>query len=54
MRASIYAPSGRQGIASAGLVSTRTVTILAPSFYFDGLRFSPFVCASWLALALNL
>jgi hypothetical protein len=31
IQASIYAPSGRQGIASAGFVSTRTVTILAPS-----------------------
>ena len=27
----IYAPSGRQGIASAGVVSTRPATILAPS-----------------------
>jgi hypothetical protein len=27
-----YAPSGRQGIASAGLVSTRPATILAPSY----------------------
>jgi hypothetical protein len=31
IQASIYAPSGRQGIASAGLVSTRPATILAPS-----------------------
>jgi len=31
IQASIYATSGRQGIASAGLVSTRTVTILARS-----------------------
>jgi hypothetical protein len=29
--ASIYATSGRQGIASAGYVSTRPATILAPS-----------------------
>ncbi len=39
MQGSIYAPSGRQGIASAGLVSTRTVTILAPSFF----RFATFL-----------
>jgi len=32
IQASIYAPSGRQRITSAGLVSTRSVTILAPSF----------------------
>ena len=31
IQASTYAPSGRQGIASAGLVSTRPATILAPS-----------------------
>jgi hypothetical protein len=27
----IYAPSGRQGIASAGYISTRKAPILAPS-----------------------
>ncbi len=30
IRTNIYGPSGRQGIASAGFVSTRTATILAP------------------------
>ena len=31
-RYSIYEPSGRQGIVSAGLISTRRATILAPPF----------------------
>ncbi len=31
IRTSIYGPSGRQGIASSGYVSTRPATILAPS-----------------------
>jgi len=39
IQASIYAPSGRQGIVSAGFVSPRTVTILAPSWpHVDRLR----------------
>ena len=32
IQVSIYAPSGRQGMVSAGFVSTRPATILAPSF----------------------
>ncbi len=41
IQASIYAPSGRQGIASAGFVSTRAATILAPSsFRFRNARTS--------------
>ncbi len=36
-KASIFAPSGRQGIASAGFVSTRPATILAPSLVRVGL-----------------
>jgi hypothetical protein len=31
IQASIYAPGGRQGINSAGLVSTHPATILGPS-----------------------
>ena len=31
IQASIYAPGGRQSIASAGFVSTRPATILAPT-----------------------
>jgi len=35
IQASIYAPSGRQGIASAGFISTRTATILAPASSYN-------------------
>ena len=35
IRTSIYGPSGRQGIASSGYVSTRPATILAPSLLAD-------------------
>jgi hypothetical protein len=38
IRTSIYAPSGRQGIASSGYVSTRPATILAPSSALNGSR----------------
>src|SRR6185503_2260773 len=36
IRAGVYAPRGRQGIASSGYVSTRRATILAPSYSVVG------------------
>ena len=57
IQASIFAPGGRQGIASAGLVSTRTATILAPSFIriLDGTLFAHngFVATSLLVVDLR-
>jgi len=41
IQASIYAPSDRQGIASAGLISTRSATILAHLFILTDLTSQP-------------
>ncbi len=46
IQASIYAPSGRQGIVSAGPISTRRATILAPPFILRNDSLYPFYSLS--------